>query len=220
MVVEPLIHSLWGSDDCDWSYLPAVGNIGGILSIWPKSLFTGCGFIGVCLEVNQDQSRVFIVNVYAKCNLVDRRRLWREILSSKRAFGGVCWCVLGDFNSVRDSTERRGVRLGGVNCQSRKMAEFDSFLVDLELVDMSLVWRSFSWFHPNGVAMSRLDRVLLSNGWFNKWPNPFVRVLARDVSDHCPLVVRYNSSDWGPKAFRFNNFWLHHKSFKDLVVQT
>jgi hypothetical protein len=115
MVDEPLIHSLWGSDDCDWSYLPAVGNIGGILSIWRKSLFlgvcsfTGCGFIGVCLEVNQDQSRVFIVNVYAKCNLVDKRRLWREILSSKRAFGGVCWCVLGDFNSVRNSTERRGV---------------------------------------------------------------------------------------------------------------
>jgi hypothetical protein len=26
--------------------------------------------------------------------------------------------------------------------------------------------------------------------------------------------------DWGPKPFRFNNFWLQHKSFKNLVVQT
>jgi hypothetical protein len=54
--------------------------------------------------------------------------------------------------------------LGGVNSQSREMAEFDSFLVDLELVNMPLVVHSFSWFHPNGVAMSRLDRVLLLTG--------------------------------------------------------
>jgi uncharacterized protein YfaT (DUF1175 family) len=42
--------------------------------------------------------------------------------------------------------------------------------------------------------------------------------LDRDVADHCPLVLKYNNSDWGPKPFRFNNFWLQHRDFKQLVT--
>jgi exonuclease III len=107
-ISESLIHSLWGGDDCDWVHLPATGNSGGILSIWRKSLFsivfsfTGNGFVGVCIDVVQDLSRCYVINVYAKCNLSEKRRLWREILMSKRGFGGECWCIVGDFNSVRD----------------------------------------------------------------------------------------------------------------------
>jgi hypothetical protein len=88
------------------------------------------------------------------------------------------------------------------------------------MVDLPLIGRRYTWFHPNGVSMSRLDIVLFSEEWLSCWVNPSVWVLSRDVSDHRPLVVRYNSSDWGPKPFRFNNFWLQHKSFKDLVVRT
>jgi exonuclease III len=51
------------------------------------------------------------------------------------------------------------------------------------------VGRSFTWFHPNGVAMSRLDRVLISPRWVDMWGDAFVRVLERYVADHCPLVL-------------------------------
>ncbi|MCH87429.1 transposon TX1 putative protein, partial [Trifolium medium] len=97
-----------------------------------------------------------------------------------------------------------------------EMLKFDTFLGDLNLV-MTLIGRNFTWFHPNGVAMSRLDRVLLSNSWFDVWGAPNVWVLSRDVSDHCPLVLRYSSSDWGPKPFRFNNFWLQNSEFKEVI---
>ncbi|KAK2445529.1 DNA-(apurinic or apyrimidinic site) endonuclease [Trifolium repens] len=117
VIEEALIHVLWGSDDCEWVHLPATGNSGGILSIWRKSLFSivfsfsGYGFVGVCLDVVQDQSRCYIINVYAKCNLVDKRRLWSEILMSKRGFGGERWCIVGDFNSVRDRGKEEGIGL-------------------------------------------------------------------------------------------------------------
>jgi hypothetical protein len=174
VISEALIHSLWGSDDCDWSYVPALGNSGGILTIWRKSIFdsvfsfSGCGFVGVCLEVIQDHCRCYVVNVYAKCNLTDKRRLWGEILKFKQGFEGGCWCVVGDFNSVRDNVERRGIQTGVITSQSRDLVEFDRFLNDLELVDMPLLGRRFTWFHPNGVSMSRLDRVLLSEEWLVK----------------------------------------------------
>jgi hypothetical protein len=80
-VTDPLCYSLWGNADCDWVSLTAVGNSGGILSIWRKSFaslvfsIVGDGFIGVCLDLIEKQIRVCVINVYAKCSLADKRRL-------------------------------------------------------------------------------------------------------------------------------------------------
>jgi hypothetical protein len=56
VISEALCHSLWGSHDCDWVYLPSEGRSGGVLSIWSKSnnslifSFIGERFVCVCLE--------------------------------------------------------------------------------------------------------------------------------------------------------------------------
>jgi hypothetical protein len=124
---------------------------------------------------------------------------------------------VGDFNAVRDAVEIKGIRqvIGDASCPD--MIEFDCFLNDLNLVDCAIVGRQFTWFHPNGVSMSRLDRVLLSHEWYEGWPNASVRVLSRDVSDHCPLVLTYEALSWGPKPFRFNDAWLQDASFQDMI---
>ncbi|KAK2456934.1 hypothetical protein QL285_004253 [Trifolium repens] len=226
IISDHFVYNLWGSNDCDWAYLPAEGNSGGILSIWSKvkaSLvftFIGDGFVGVCLDVENVTRRCFVVNVYAKCNLSAKRLLWSNILMSKRGFGEGLWCVLGDFNSIRECDERRGVGQLTNGGFSPEMVAFNSFINSLDLVDMPIVGRAFTWFHPNGISMSRLDRVLISNSWADVWGNPCVWVLTRDVADHCPLVLKYNNADWGPKPFRFNNFWLQNSAFKDLVTTT
>ncbi|MCI22763.1 transposon TX1 putative protein [Trifolium medium] len=65
--------------------------------------------------------------------------------------------------------------------------------------------------------MSRLDRVLVSDKWWKDCGAVSLWGLKRDVSDHCPLIVRYDGFDWGPKPFRFNNHWLNNKDFSKLV---
>lgn len=72
---------------------------------------------------------------------------------------------VGDFNAVTSASERRGINdqvSPGVvlECQ-----EFKGFLDDMFLFDLPLLGRKFTWFLPNGPAMSRLDRILLSEGW-------------------------------------------------------
>jgi hypothetical protein len=79
---------------------------------------------------------------------------------TRRGFGGIVWCIVGDFNSITNIKERKGS--SEVNGGSREMVEFGDFLRHLELVDVPLLGRQFTWFHPNGSSMSRLDRVLLS----------------------------------------------------------
>ncbi|GAU32684.1 hypothetical protein TSUD_145580 [Trifolium subterraneum] len=224
VISDSLVRCIWGSSDCDWAFIPAVGNSGGILSIWNKVKatlvfsFTGDGFVGVCLDLVAEQKRCYIVNVYVKCNCHAKRKLWDDILMSKMGFGDGLGCVTGDFNSIRDCYERRGMRESLDGVQSSEMAGFEGFLNSLELVDMPLIGRKFTWFHPNGMSMSRLDRLLISPSWFEMWGSPNVWVLPRDVADHCPLVLRYSSADWGPKPFRFNNFWLENRDFKEVIT--
>ena len=49
------------------------------------------------------------------------------------------------------------------------------------------------------------------------WGEVSLWALPRDVSDHCPLIVKMGGWDWGPKPFRFNNHWLQNSNFKGVV---
>lgn len=69
----------------------------------------------------------------------------------------------------------------------------------------------------DGSAMSRLDRFLLSDEWIQEWGVVAQWALNRDVSDHCPIVLKDGCQNWGPKPFRFFNCRLDHQGFKKLV---
>ena len=60
----------------------------------------------------------------------------------------------------------------------------------MALEEVRSVGRNFTWYRPNGTAMSRLDRVLLSDEWLSQWPDSTQFVLDRDFSDHCPILLR------------------------------
>jgi hypothetical protein len=51
------------------------------------------------------------------------------------------------------------------------------------------------------------------------WGDSSLWVLPRDVSDHCPLVLKEGGWDWGPRPFRFNDYWLDNRSFKGVVEE-
>ena len=90
-------------------------NSGDILSLWSKlsvnALFTfqweGC--VGVYLEWGVLKHRCVLINVYAKCDMASKRRMWESIAEDRRTRGGGAWCVLGDFDLVLRRDERRGV---------------------------------------------------------------------------------------------------------------
>ncbi|MCH98940.1 endonuclease/exonuclease/phosphatase family protein [Trifolium medium] len=123
IIPDSVCYKIWGSQDCEWVYLPSVGRSGGILSIWRKSnnslifSFKGEGFVGVCLEWGVTKTICFVVNVYSKCDIVSKRRLWSILTNCKRGLGDGRWCVVGDFNAVRRTEERVGVNtvVGGLS---------------------------------------------------------------------------------------------------------
>lgn len=69
-----------------WAFCPSMGNSRGVLPLWSKlsanTLFTfqGGGFVGVCVEWGVLKNICILINVYAKCDLAAKRRVWDNIV--------------------------------------------------------------------------------------------------------------------------------------------
>ncbi|GKU86994.1 hypothetical protein SLEP1_g1457 [Rubroshorea leprosula] len=125
------------------------------------------------------------------------------------------WCLMGDFNAIRNQQEWNGGRTS-----RRDMAEFDEFIRECGLVDLPLIGRKFTWYQANGAVMSRLDRFLLSEEWCEKWDDMKQWGLKRTISYHCPILMKNQIVDWGPKPFRFFDMWLETPECKELMTKT
>ncbi|KEH24139.1 hypothetical protein MTR_7g104745 [Medicago truncatula] len=154
VVSNEVCLNIWGGDDCDWSYLPSVGNSGSILSIWRKSKSTilfscmGEGFVCDCLEWGALKKRCFVVNVYFKCDLAGKRRLWENLALLRNTFGDGVWCCIGDFNFMRYADERRGTNEEVLSWRVSEMDFFKSFIVELlgnHLIMLNQIQREFLW---------------------------------------------------------------------------
>lgn len=77
---------------------------------------------------------------------------------SKRGFGGRLWCIVGDFNAVKSSAEKRGNSLNFLGAETRG---FQEFIEDINLIDLPILGNRFTWFQFDGLAMSKPDRFLL-----------------------------------------------------------
>lgn len=83
-------------------------------------------------------------------------------------------------------------------------------------MDLPLGRRKFTWYRANGASGSRLDRFLLSSEWLVSWPDLMQLGLKRKVSDHVAIILKEEVKDWGPKPFKFMNFWSKKKASRNL----
>lgn len=89
-----------------------------------------------------------------------RKELWSELISLKSSHQAL-WCIGGDFNEIRCINETVGCsRL------DRGMKDFQEFTDNIELIDIPIVGRLYTWtnFQDNAIH-SRLDRFLISLEW-------------------------------------------------------
>jgi len=126
-----------------------------------------------------------------------------------------------DFNGVRKRNEKMGsLNNGGGNSANKEIEEFNAFIKNLDALNVPMIGRKFTWYHPNGGAISRIDRVICTRGWPDVRQGSIQEVLNRDVSYHCPILVKNNNYDWGPKLFRMVNCWFQDPFFHEVVKET
>ena len=119
-IEKTMCQALWRDPDVSWEMQPASNTTGGLLCLWSEKAFkmerkvSGRGFIlleGVWI---QEAQKVHILNIYSPCDITNKRLLWDSIRQLKNLSHGGLWCILGDFNNIRNPSERLGVCQRGV----------------------------------------------------------------------------------------------------------
>ena len=134
-----------------------------------QSKIDGAGFILLKGHWIKEDQLVHIMCIYSPCDIQNKRVLWDSIKQLRNQNSGGLWCILGDFNNVRNPAERMGQCCNGAGDTSIK--EFNDWIDELEVEDAPWVGRNFTWFRPNGSAKSKPDRFLISHEWMAKWPD-------------------------------------------------
>ena len=213
LIAQAFVASIWSSRFKEWVVLPAIGRSGGIVVIRDvrssriKESLIGDFSISVLVE-DETRGDWWFSGVYGPPNKRSRKDFWDELVGIKE-ITNERWCVGGDFNVVRRVNEKFNSFTN-----TRSMREFDSLIVEMELIDPNLNNAKFTWSNFRQVPIcSRLDRFLFTNEWAEGHQCYKQEVEARAVSDHSPVILDTLPPKWGPIPFRFENAWLEHKQF-------
>ncbi|XP_047264042.1 uncharacterized protein LOC124896540 [Capsicum annuum] len=133
-----------------------------------------------------------VPSVFAKCNREQRLTLWEDILALSNELN-TPWIVGGDFNVVLNGEEK----IGGLPVSNTEVNDFRMCIESSDLMTIPFKGSPFTWW--NGRAGMDLEH------------------LARDGSDHAPLMLTCeNRASRVMKPFRFLKFWTDHETFKDV----
>ncbi|XP_071714215.1 uncharacterized protein [Rutidosis leptorrhynchoides] len=179
-LVDNWLFGLWGSIDCGYVQKEMVGKSGGQLLIWDKNIFEvsseliGDFFIAIRGKWKKSGNESIIVNVYGLHDDANKCKFW-DSLDQILCIDGVSWVICGDFNEVRDKSER-------LNCEffENRAKRFNEFIDRNSLVDIPLGGRKFTRVSDDGMKMSKLDRFLVSDDFLNLWTD--LKVVALDRS--------------------------------------
>lgn len=120
--------------------------------------------------------------------------------------------VLGDNNEVRSAFKRMGSVFFFFGAR-----RFNQFISVSGLCDLQMGGKKFTRMSKYGSKLSKIDRILVSREFVNKWPHAQLLALPREFSDHCPLILKSLPIDFRPTPFKFYNSWILHDDLSSLV---
>ncbi|KAK1554545.1 hypothetical protein Q3G72_013786 [Acer saccharum] len=198
----------------------ASGFSGGVWLLWNsarvKLQVVASSSHSITAVVDEGNKFWVLTVVYDNPSVGIRRKLWGYLSAIRSCFKGP-WVVMGDFNEIINSAEKKGGRGFFSN------SGFADWINDNKLVDLGFIGQKYTWMTKRGISEDiwvRLDRALCSMEWRVGFGEGYVRHLPRIISDHCPIMLCLHSSHIprGPlKPFRFEAMWLRHEEFSDMA---
>lgn len=124
------------------------------------------------------------------------------------------WCVIGDFNDLLYSTDKKGVH----EHPNALLEGFKSAVEGSGLVEVELCGGNFTWEKSRGSknwVEEKLDRAFATSNWWTKFPLCKLNLIDVPVSDHNPIFLVLVDITISRRVFRFRfeNMWLQEPSF-------
>ncbi|XP_071729001.1 uncharacterized protein [Rutidosis leptorrhynchoides] len=110
-VKDSWVHKIWGSTECDFIQQEMIGKSGGQLLIWDSNVFEPIDVhkvdrvIGIRGKWKSSGIEINILNVYGPHDDNSKQKLCNNLTVMMKD-GIEPWVICGDFNEVRDQSER------------------------------------------------------------------------------------------------------------------
>jgi hypothetical protein len=188
-----------------------VGSRGGVLTAWKEGYTLNTSytltFSNTILLTNNLGFSFMVTNVYGPTV----NNLKTDFIMELRMIAclhDLPWQLLGDFNITRDLAKSTST-----NPNTHDMVEFNEMIADLQMREITLYGRSFTWpnMRPN-TSFSKLDRMLLSQHWDSIASHiSYITDLPTPTSDHAPLSLKFKKIDNQVyRTFTFERHWLQY----------
>ncbi|VFQ60212.1 unnamed protein product [Cuscuta campestris] len=126
------------------------------------------------------------------------------------------WIVGGDFNAVANLSEHSG----RISPLQSDMDDLNDCLENCGLINPRLIGNLFTWSgnRSRGRVQRRLDRAVVNGTLMNNYDDITVTHLSSTTSDHKPILLQcLQNQSYGPKPFRFQNMWMNHNNFLQVI---
>ncbi|TKV93540.2 hypothetical protein SEVIR_9G232787v4 [Setaria viridis] len=198
-------------------YLPAQGTRGGILlavhedyySISQHQLKTHT--LSVQIQASTSAVNWWFTGVYGPQEDNEKLLFLNEIRIRKPQDSDN-WLLLGDFNMIINPEDK-----SNNNLNRSIMGAFKSAIDDLEMKELQLKGRKFTW--SNNETSTRIDRAFCTADWECMLPNCSLQDESSLTSYHCPLLIIAENNLKNYRGFRFESFWPKIRGFKEQVSE-
>lgn len=185
--------------------------LSGTLVFYSEQMFV------IFVEILAKCKQFYVAIVYGKSIARERAVLWSDLRMLFPSLGNFASVLMGDFNVVRRPDER----LEGFN--ESAAADFNSCLEDKSMHEMVTKGYWFTWSNKRsglGDSKSELDRVVVNDGCMDLFRESEVVGHAPEISDHCAVVLNVVQDRFKACPFKFFNFWMADKRFKDHLISS
>lgn len=203
-----------------FEFVPSDGASGGLLVAWNEQLFSGQVFhqndfsLSIKFTCKISGTDWTLTNIYGPCQQ-EARHDFLNWFQNFQIDDDENWMVLGDFNYIRYPHNRN--RVGG---SLNDMFLFNEAMNSQALVEIPLKGKNFTWSNmQEAPLLEKLDWCFTSEAWTLSFPSTMAIPLAKTTLDHIPILIKIGTTIPKAQLFRFENFWLQHPQFKEVVKQ-
>lgn len=187
-------------------------------SLWQVDVISTSAQQITCMVLYLSSGVEFVLSfVYGHNTTLQRRELWNDLLfiHNNHTQDHKAWCLTGDFNICLGPDES-----SNSDHWTRSMMDFQDFILQAAITDLKSSGSLFTWWDSNSSSplFRKLDRCMVNGKWLHDFSLSYSHVLARGLSDHCPIAISIGlSQEKIGKPFQFFNHLIHNPIFLETV---
>ena len=172
--------------------IPSDGQSGGLALLWREGTnvrFKSYSNSHINVEIHENSSLTswHAIGFYEQPDAAKRFSPW-QLLEVLKGQSQLSWVVFSDFNEITHF----GKNLGGPKRDVGQVREFRECLSRFGLNDLGFVGQRYTWCnrrYGEHRTKLRLDRIVASMSWIERFPKASVHHFAMSISNHCLLML-------------------------------